>query len=86
MMKKTNNNINVGKMEGLEWEMRPGGMLVQKRNLDSHRNSFINPIPKIKVLVKYGSCYHEIHINSHASFGKYSILLLLVLLKKQQIL
>lgn len=45
-------------------------MLVQKRNLDSHRNSFINPIPKIKVLVKYGSCYHEIHINSHASFGE----------------
>lgn len=69
MMKKTNNNINVGKMEGLEWEMRPGGMLVQKRNLDSHRNSF-NPIPKIRVLVKYGSCYHEIHINSHASFGE----------------
>ncbi|XP_021754149.1 BAG family molecular chaperone regulator 1-like [Chenopodium quinoa] len=79
MMKKTNcnnnnnynnnNHNNVGKMGGLEWEMRPGGMLVQKRNLDSNRNYSI-PIPTIKVLVKYGSYYHEIHINSHATFGE----------------
>lgn len=64
-----NNNTNVGKMGGLEWEMRPGGMLVQKRNLDSNKNHSI-PIPTIKVLVKYGSSYHEINISSHASFGE----------------
>ncbi|XP_074317305.1 BAG family molecular chaperone regulator 1-like [Silene latifolia] len=70
-MKKTNkNNVGDGKMEGLLWEMRPGGMLVQKRNLDSNKNYPSIPIPMIKVLVKYGSSYHEIHINSHASFGE----------------
>ena len=68
MMKKTNNN-NGGKMGGLEWEMRQGGMLVQKRNLDSNTNYPI-PIPTIKILVKFGSSYHQIQINSNASFGK----------------
>ncbi|XP_057525372.1 BAG family molecular chaperone regulator 3-like [Amaranthus tricolor] len=68
MMKKTNNN-NGGKMGGLEWEMRPGGMLVQKRNLDSNTNYPI-PIPTIKILVKFGSSYHQIQINSNASFGE----------------
>ncbi|KAK9698627.1 hypothetical protein RND81_08G118900 [Saponaria officinalis] len=68
-MKKTNkNNNNNSKMEGLDWEKRPGGMLVQKRNLDSNKNSFI-PISTIKILVKHLSFYHEIHINSHATFG-----------------
>lgn len=58
-------------MEGKEWEMRPGGMLVQKRNLDSQTNPSIPfPIPLIEVLVKFGSSYHEIHINSHATFGE----------------
>lgn len=49
-----------------EWEIRPGGMLVQKRNIDVTQN----PISSfIKVKVKYGSTYHEIRISSHASFG-----------------
>lgn len=56
-------------MEGLDWEMRPGGMLVQKRNLDSDKISS-NPIPTIKVSVKFGSSYHDIQINSHSSFGE----------------
>ena len=68
MMKKINNN-NGGKMEGFDWEKRPGGMLVQKRNLDSDKSSS-NPIPTIKVSVKFGSSYHDIQINSHSSFGK----------------
>ncbi|KAJ8423075.1 hypothetical protein Cgig2_003581 [Carnegiea gigantea] len=68
MMKKINNN-NGGKMEGFDWEMRPGGMLVQKRNLDSDKISS-NPIPTIKVSVKFGSYYHDIQINSHSSFGE----------------
>lgn len=50
-----------------EWEMRPGGMLVQKRN-DSDQNSA--PLPTIRVRVKYGSTYHEIHISSQATFGE----------------
>ncbi|KAL8141512.1 hypothetical protein V2J09_014544 [Rumex salicifolius] len=50
-----------------DWEMRPGGMLVQKRD-DSDQNSA--PPPPIRVRVKYGSIYHEISISSQATFGE----------------
>ncbi|CAK7337167.1 unnamed protein product [Dovyalis caffra] len=53
---------------GGEWEVRPGGMLVQKRNPDSDRNSI--PPPTIRVKVKYGSTSHEISISSQATFGE----------------
>lgn len=56
-----------------EWELRPGGMLVQKRNPDSDRTSA--PPPTIRVRVKYGSVYHEIHISSQATFGELKKLL-----------
>ncbi|GER36715.1 BCL-2-associated athanogene [Striga asiatica] len=49
-----------------EWELRPGGMLVQARpNPDENRV----PIPTIRVRVKYGSVYHEMRIGSQATFG-----------------
>ncbi|XP_028756367.1 BAG family molecular chaperone regulator 3 [Neltuma alba] len=51
-----------------EWEMRPGGMLVQKRTIDSDRNSAL--VPTIRVRVKYGSIYHEVNISSQATFGE----------------
>ncbi|PON50851.1 Molecular chaperone regulator [Parasponia andersonii] len=50
-----------------EWELRPGGMLVQKRS-DFDQNAA--PPPTIRVRVKYGSTYHEIHISSQATFGE----------------
>ncbi|XP_041008570.1 BAG family molecular chaperone regulator 1-like [Juglans microcarpa x Juglans regia] len=75
MMTKT---TGVGRMNGVggaadsggaaEWEMRPGGMLVQKRDPDSDRNSV--PAPTIRVKVKFGSTYHEIYISSQATFGE----------------
>ncbi|KAL2321667.1 hypothetical protein Fmac_026046 [Flemingia macrophylla] len=49
-----------------ELELRPGGMVVQKR--DANQNSTSKST--IKVNVKYGSSYHQIHISSHASFGE----------------
>lgn len=52
-----------------EWEVRPGGMLVQKRNPDSDRN--VAPPPTIRVRVKHGSVYHEISISAQASFGEF---------------
>ncbi|OIV89878.1 hypothetical protein TanjilG_14964 [Lupinus angustifolius] len=52
-----------------EWEMRPGGMLVQTRTTDSDRNS-VPPPPTIRVKVKFGSIYHEVNINSQATFGE----------------
>ncbi|GMJ14932.1 BCL-2-associated athanogene 1 [Hibiscus trionum] len=57
-----------GEPAAREWELRPGGMLVQKRNPDSDRISI--PPPNIRVRVKYGSVYHEIHINPQATFGE----------------
>lgn len=53
------------KEEEVEWEMRPGGMLVQKRtdNLDI-------PAPNLHVRVVYGSLRYEISVNSRATFGK----------------
>lgn len=50
-----------------EWEVRPGGMLVQKRNPDSENRP---PPPPIRIRVKYGSIYHEINISSQATFGE----------------
>lgn len=49
-----------------EWELRPSGMLVQKRNPDSENRP---PPPTIRVRVKYHSIYHEINISSQATFG-----------------
>ncbi|KAK9143523.1 hypothetical protein Syun_012923 [Stephania yunnanensis] len=64
---------NNGRSEEVEWEMRPGGMLVQKRTPESDRASV--PPPTIRVRVKHGSSsssssYHEIYINSQATFGE----------------
>ncbi|KAH9677998.1 BAG family molecular chaperone regulator 1 [Citrus sinensis] len=66
-------NGGSGEAAAHEWELRPGGMLVQKRNPDSDRTSA--PPPTIRVRVKYGSIYHEIHINSQATFGELKKLL-----------
>ncbi|XP_050226734.1 BAG family molecular chaperone regulator 1-like [Mercurialis annua] len=50
-------------------EVRPGGMLVQRRDSNSNiHNSF--PIPTIKLKVKYGHLTHQIFISSQASFGE----------------
>lgn len=65
-MKGGNGNAG-GASEAAGLELRPGGMLVQKRNSDSNQNSV--PVPTIKVRVKYGSSYHEVNISSQASFG-----------------
>ncbi|KAK9079679.1 hypothetical protein SSX86_001352 [Deinandra increscens subsp. villosa] len=50
------------------WELRPCGMLVQKRNSDVNQSQ--NVVPTIKVKVKYCSSYHEITIKSQATFGE----------------
>ncbi|CAH8364247.1 unnamed protein product [Eruca vesicaria subsp. sativa] len=48
-----------------EWELRPGGMVVQRRSDDSSN------VPRdIHVRVKFGSVHHEISINSQSTFGE----------------
>lgn len=52
------------------WEVRPSGMLVQKRTPDSDPPPGGAPVPTIRVKVKYAGVYHEVYINSQASFGE----------------
>ncbi|CAN8253349.1 unnamed protein product [Cochlearia groenlandica] len=58
-----------GDSGGDKWEMRPGGMLVQKRNPDSDLIG-APPPPLIRVRIKYGTVYHMINISPQASFGE----------------
>lgn len=56
-----------GDRREVPWELRPGGMLVQKRNQEGVEASV--PAPTIKVRVKHGSTLHEVAISSQATFG-----------------
>lgn len=60
-----------GKEEEIEWEMRPGGMLVQKRctNSDGAPAAAV-PVPNLTVRVTYGAFRYEISINSQTTFGE----------------
>ncbi|KAK1632456.1 hypothetical protein QYE76_006771 [Lolium multiflorum] len=51
-----------------EWEVRPGGMLVQKRSPDADAPAA--PVPTIRVKVKHNGVTHEIYISAEASFGE----------------
>lgn len=53
--------------EKIEWEMRPGGMLVQKRASKSDI-----PVPDLRLRVAYGTFRYEISIKSQATFGNLS--------------
>ncbi|CAL5045426.1 unnamed protein product [Urochloa decumbens] len=55
------------------WEVRPGGMLVQKRGggaSDEEPSPNVKPVPTIRVKVKHAGVTHEIYISSEASFGE----------------
>lgn len=52
--------------EEIKWEMRPGGMLVQKRSDNIKDVS----APNVRLRVTYGALRHEISVNSRATFGK----------------
>ncbi|CAL1402982.1 unnamed protein product [Linum trigynum] len=49
----------------VEWEMRPGGMLVQKR---TEKNEA--PAHNLRVRIAYGALRYEISVNSQATFGE----------------
>lgn len=53
-----------------EWEVRPCGMLVQKRNPDADSAAAAAPPPlPIRVRVKHGAASHEIYLSPQSSFG-----------------
>lgn len=55
------------KEEVIEWEMRPGGMLVQRRS----DNSNVPIIQNLQIRVAYGAARYEMVVNPHATFGKF---------------
>jgi hypothetical protein len=62
-----------GKVSAEEvWEVRPGGMLVQKRVSDEEPSSSVKPVPTIRVKAKHAGVTHEIYISSEASFGQFT--------------
>ncbi|KAL9366886.1 hypothetical protein Peur_038085 [Populus x canadensis] len=51
----------------IEWEMRPGGMLVQKRN---DKDDGVPPLLNVRLRILYGVLRYEISVNSQATFGE----------------
>ncbi|XP_071686327.1 BAG family molecular chaperone regulator 2-like [Rutidosis leptorrhynchoides] len=68
MRTKTTELTSIKGVKDGELEVRPGGMLVQKRDPDHPQNRI--PPPTIRVRVKHGSVYHEIIIKATATFGE----------------
>eukprot|EP00250_Pteridium_aquilinum_P010356 c19327_g1_i1 orf=1236-2177(-) len=62
------NVARAGDAEGAsaEWELRPGGMLVQKRDPDADA---VHAGPLIRVKVSYGRASHHVSIKAHSTFG-----------------
>ena len=51
--------------EDIDWEIRPGGMIVQKRRIGSNPNSECF----ITINVSHGSNRHQITVDSHSTIG-----------------
>lgn len=51
----------------IDWEVRPGGMLVQKRVVGSDSDHTTSPI--INITVSHDSYYHHLSLPSHSTFG-----------------
>ncbi|XP_059303937.1 BAG family molecular chaperone regulator 3-like [Lycium ferocissimum] len=60
------------KEEVIEWEMRPGGMLVQRR---SDNSDDVAITQNLRIRVAYGAARYEISVNPHATFGELKKLL-----------
>ncbi|CAL9147122.1 unnamed protein product [Musa hybrid cultivar] len=52
--------------EGIAWELRPGGMLVQTRSDEAGGPGG----PLVKIRVSRGSCQHQVSIPSQTTFGE----------------
>lgn len=61
--------VAVAKEEEVKWEMRPGGMLVQKRS-ENPEVSSAAALNLIKVRVAHGVLRYEISVNPQTTFGE----------------
>lgn len=71
-MKKSSCKVVVGNAckQEIDWELRPGGMLVQKRNNAGEAGAS----PMIKIKVSHGSYHRYITIPAQSTFGNHPIL------------
>lgn len=53
----------------IDWELRPGGMLVQKRDTEGDPSG-----PMIKIKISHGSYHYEITVPAQSTFGNFSLL------------
>lgn len=53
--------------EAVEWEVRPSGMLVQKRS----EGSVDSATPNLRIRIVYGAVLYQISANSQSSFGEF---------------
>ena len=51
----------------IDWELRPGGMLVQKRDIGDASSGLM-----IKIKVSHGSYHHDITVPAQYTFGNFS--------------
>ncbi|KAI4299995.1 hypothetical protein L6164_033415 [Bauhinia variegata] len=63
--KTTSSSSSMATEEEVKWEMRPGGMLVQKRI-----NKAGPLTPNMRVRIAYGALRYEISVSSMATFGE----------------
>lgn len=57
----------------IKWELRPGGMLVQKMDVGDGSSG-----PMIKIKVSHGSCHYDTDVPAQSTFGKHLSLKLIV--------
>ncbi|KAM1494753.1 hypothetical protein ACFX15_028653 [Malus domestica] len=55
---------NDGLNRKIDWELRPGGMLVQKRDTGDANSGIM-----IKIKVSHGSYYHDLIVHAQSTFG-----------------
>jgi hypothetical protein len=59
----------VAEHERIEWEVRPGGMLVQKRRSPEEDAAAVEVI-LVRVSTGASQCHHDVNIDATATFGK----------------
>ncbi|KAM0999175.1 hypothetical protein FF1_005912 [Malus domestica] len=65
MIKRTRVGVeNDGLNRKIDWELRPGGMLVQKRDIGGANSGIM-----IKIKVSHGSYYHDVFVHAQSTFG-----------------
>mgnify|MGYP002775817008 FL=1 len=64
-------------MDAIEWELRPGGMLVQKRRVGTCVDVSPSSGPLIKVRISHGHYQHDVTIPAYATFGTSLLFVLL---------